>query len=94
VRGSSPIDGGYKSPELEILNLSMLNFVDSPGDHRLLLLDVSTRSMLGEYLNKICQPVSRRLVMSQKDSVKNYNRIVKEQCSVLDTPYTREIGCS
>jgi hypothetical protein len=37
--------------------------------------------MLGEHLNTICRPVSRRLVMSQKDSVKNYNRIVKEQCS-------------
>ena len=47
ARGSGPIDGGYKSSELEILNLSMLNFVDSPGDHRSLLLDVSTRSMLG-----------------------------------------------
>ena len=60
----------------------MLNFVDSPGDHRSLLLDVSTRSMLGEHLNAICRPVSRRLVMSQKDSVKRYNKIVKEQCSI------------
>jgi hypothetical protein len=62
ARGSKPIDGGYISPEVEILNLSMLNFVDSPGDHRSLLLDVSTRSLLGEHLNKICRPVRRRLV--------------------------------
>jgi len=82
ARGSGPIDGGYKSSELEILNISMLNFVDSPGDHRSLLLDVSTRSMLGEHLNMICRPVSRRLVMSQRDSVKRYNRIVKEHCSI------------
>ena len=80
ARGSGPRDGGYISSELEILNLSMLNFVDSPGDHRSLLLDVSTKSMLGEHLNTICRPVSRRLVMSQRDSVKRYNRIVKEQC--------------
>ena len=79
MRGSGPIDGGYKSPELEILNLSMLNFVDSPGDHRSLLFDISTRSMLGEFLNTICRPVSRRLVMLQRDSVENYNRIVQEQ---------------
>ena len=60
ARGSAPIDGGYISHELEILNLCMLNFVDSPGDHRSLLLDVSTRSMLGQFLNTICRPVSRR----------------------------------
>ena len=82
ARGSGPIDGGYMTPEIEILNLSMLNFVDSPGDHRSLLFDVSTRSMLGEYTNSICRPVSRRLVMSQKDSVKRYNKIVQEQCSI------------
>jgi hypothetical protein len=82
ARGSGPIDGGYTTPEIEILNLSMLNFVDSPGDHRSLLLDVSTRSMLGEYSYSICRPVSRRLVMSQKDSLKKYNKIVQEQCSI------------
>jgi hypothetical protein len=37
--GKSLIDGGYKSPEVEIVNLSMLNFVESPGDHRSLLFD-------------------------------------------------------
>ena len=69
-------------PEVEILNLSMLKFVDSPGNHRSLLLDVSTRSLLGEHLNKICRPVSRRLVTSQKKSTTRYNKIFKEQCSI------------
>ena len=40
ARGSGPIDGGYKSPEIEIVNLSMLTFADSPGDHRSLILDI------------------------------------------------------
>ncbi len=30
--GKSPIDGAYKSLEIEIVNLSMLTFADSPGD--------------------------------------------------------------
>jgi hypothetical protein len=81
-RGSVPIDGGYISPEIEIINLSMLNFVDSPDNHRSLLLDVSTSSMLGEHLNKICRPVSQRLVTSQVQSVERYNKIFKEQCSI------------
>ena len=47
--GKSPIDGGYKTPEVEIINLAMLNFAESPGDHRSFVLDVSTRSLLGVY---------------------------------------------
>jgi hypothetical protein len=45
----SPIDGGYKTPEVEIVNLAMLNFAESPGDHRSFVLDESTRSLLGVY---------------------------------------------
>ena len=65
ARGSAPIDGRYKSQEVEIVNLCMLNFTDIPGDHRSLILDVSNRSMFGEKLNKICKPVRRRLITSQ-----------------------------
>jgi hypothetical protein len=82
ARGSQPIDGGYITPEIEILNLSMLNFVVSLGDHRSLILDVSTRSLLGKHLNKICRPVSRRLVTSQKSLVTRYNKIFKKQCLI------------
>ena len=35
--GSSPIDGAYKFPEIEIVNLSLLTFAESPGDHRISL---------------------------------------------------------
>jgi hypothetical protein len=40
--GTSPIDGGYKTPDIEIVNIAMLNFAESPGDHCSLILDVST----------------------------------------------------
>jgi hypothetical protein len=56
--GKSPIDGGYKSLEVEIVNLSMLNFAESPGNHRSLLLNISTCSLLGKFRYKICHPVS------------------------------------
>ncbi len=80
--GKSPIDGGYKSPEVEIVNLSMLNFAESPGNYRSLLFDISTCSLLGEFRYKVCHPVSRRLVTSQVDSVKRYNEIVRDQFQV------------
>jgi hypothetical protein len=80
--GKSPIDGSHKSPEVEIVNLSMLNFAESPSNHRSLLFDISTYSLLGEFRYKVCRPVSRRLVTLQADSVKHYNKIVRDQFKV------------
>ncbi len=80
--GTSPIDGGYKTPDIEIVNIAMLNFAESPGDHRSLILDVSTQSLLGIYRYKICRPVSRGLVTSQVSSVQRYNEILREQFSI------------
>jgi hypothetical protein len=77
--GKLPINGSYKSPEVEIANLSMLNFVESPGNHRSLLFDISTQSLLDKFRYKICRPVSRRLVTTQADSLMHYNKIVQEQ---------------
>jgi hypothetical protein len=37
--GKSTIDGGYKTPEVELVNFSMLHFAESPGDHRSFLID-------------------------------------------------------
>jgi hypothetical protein len=80
--GTSPIDGGYKTPDIEIVNIAMLNFAESPGDHHSLILDVSTQSLLGIYRYKICRPVSRRLVTTQVSSVERYNKIIREQFSI------------
>jgi hypothetical protein len=83
--GKSPINGGYKSPEVEIVNLSMLNFAERQGNHRSLLFDISTCSLLGEFRYKICRFVSRQSVTSQVDSVKRYNEIVREQFKIYRT---------
>jgi hypothetical protein len=80
--GKSPIEGGYKTPEVKIVNLSMLTFAESPGDHRSFILDVSTRSLLGVYRYKVCRPVSRCLVTLQELSVKRYNEIIRDQFEI------------
>jgi hypothetical protein len=49
INGSIPINGGYKSPEIEVMNVCMLLFLDSPGDHRAFVIDISTRLLLGEF---------------------------------------------
>ena len=60
----------------------MLTFAESPGDHRSFIIDISTRSLFGEFRFKICRPVSRRLVTSQQQSVVRYNKIVREQFEI------------
>ncbi len=77
--GKSPIDGAYKSPEVEIVNLCMLTFAESPGDHRSLCFNISNHSLLGRFRHKVCPPVNRQLVTSQPSLVKRYNEIVHEQ---------------
>jgi hypothetical protein len=62
--------------------LAMLTFVESPGDHRSFVLDISTRSLRGVYRYKVCRPVSRRLVTSQESSVKTYNKIIREHFQI------------
>jgi hypothetical protein len=57
----------------------MLPFLDSPGDPRAFIIDISTRSLLGEFRYKVCHPVSRCLIMSYQSLVDEYNRIVQEQ---------------
>jgi hypothetical protein len=80
--GKSPIDGGYKTPEVKIVNFAILTFAESPGDHQLFVLDVSTRSLLGISRYKVCQPVSHRLMTSQETSGKKYNEIIREQFKI------------
>jgi hypothetical protein len=80
--GKLPIDGGYKSLEVEIVNLAMLTFAESPGDHCSFILDVSMHSLLGVHRYKVCHSVSRRLVISQESSVKRYNAIIREQFKI------------
>jgi hypothetical protein len=60
----------------------MLNFAESPGNHRSLLFDISTCSLLIKFRYKFCHPVSHQLVTSQADSVKRYNEIVREQFEI------------
>ncbi len=79
INGSIPINGGYILPEMEVLNVCMLPFLDSPGDHQAFIIDISTRLLLGEFHYKVCRPISRHLITSQQSSVNEYSRIVCKQ---------------
>jgi hypothetical protein len=65
ISGLSPINGGYKSPKIEIVQLGRLLFAKSPGEHRSFIIDISTRLLIGDFKYKVCRPVSRHLITSQ-----------------------------
>ncbi len=67
------------SSVIEIGQLGMLLFVESPGDHRSFIIKVSTHLLLGDFRYQVCWPMGRRLVTSQQQSVDRYNQIVQEQ---------------
>ena len=73
INGTIPIDAGYRSPDIEVMNFCMLPFINSPGDHRAWIIEAFTRSMIGEHLHKIERPCGRRLVVSNHKAVKIYN---------------------
>jgi hypothetical protein len=73
INGTQLINGGYIFPEIEVVNLATVNFKDSPGNHRLLIFEIST----SQY--KVCRPVSRCLITSQQSSVNRCNEIIREQ---------------
>jgi hypothetical protein len=49
----SPIDGVYHTPDLEVAGVTLLSFHESMGDHCTILVDITTRSAIGQQEHKI-----------------------------------------
>ena len=82
VRGSDPIDYVLHTNDIEVQLLRMNSFAESVGDHRTVILDVTTQSMIGEYEYKIVRPQSRRLTTQQPSS----NGELQDQVRGTDGP--------
>ena len=79
IEGKIPIDGGWKTPDIEVENYLSLSFEESSGDHRTMIAEITTRSAIGEFQSKIVRPQMRRLTTRQQVSVESYNSILDEQ---------------
>lgn len=77
IRGSGPIDAVYHSPGLEITSVAQLSFHEGVGDHRTIIVDVSSRSMIGQDNFRIVRPTARRLTMANQTYVKRYVEILE-----------------
>ena len=78
VDGTKPISAFYGTDNLEVTQLLQLPHMSSIGDHKTWIVEVTMRSLLGCNLLKIQRTVGRRLIMSNHDTVKEYNRLVNK----------------
>ena len=54
INCTQAINRAYKSKPLEVSYFQINSFIESPGgDHRFFIIDLTTRSMLGQFLNKL-----------------------------------------
>jgi hypothetical protein len=75
-----PINGVYHTPDLTITGLMQLSFHEGVGDHRTVLVDISTESAIGKFERRVIPPKARCLVTKNDDSVKAYLRFVTKEC--------------
>jgi hypothetical protein len=61
IGGVDPIDGVWHTPDLEVSTLVQLSFHEGLGDHRTVLVDVTTQSAIGKHEFRVVRPEARRL---------------------------------
>jgi hypothetical protein len=61
VGGKEPIDAVFHTPDLEVTSTLKLSFHESVGDHRTVLVDISTWSAIGKQEFQVVHSHARRL---------------------------------
>lgn len=79
INGSRSIDGIFATADIEITGFSSLSFHESVGDHRSMIVEISTRSAIGTFQGKIVRPTSRRLTTKQPGAIQAYNNQLQRQ---------------
>jgi hypothetical protein len=78
-RGTEPIDGVWFLPELEITSTIQLSFHEGVGEHRTVLVDVSTVSAIGKYEFRMVQPHARQLSSTNIQARTKYLAFLERQ---------------
>ena len=84
--GSQPIDGIFASPDVDITQFISLPFHESVGDHRSMIIEITTASAIGQFQGKIVRPNTRRLTTKQRNAVTKYNSLLEQQFSIHHIP--------
>ena len=78
-RGSRPIDAIWTTPDVEISNICAMPIGYGVGDHRVFLLDVTSRSVVGHNPQPVKKPNARRLNTRIPRCSERYNSILEDQ---------------
>jgi hypothetical protein len=79
VRGLEPIDAVWHSQDLDVVSTLQLSFHEGFGNHRLVLVDITTQSSIRRQEFKVVHPHGRRL-SSMNDVVRTrYLRLLETQ---------------
>lgn len=78
-RGSKPIDGCWTTTDVMVTNACLMPVGFGVGDHRLLVVDVTTESLIGKDPVKIVRPSARRLHNKIPGCGEAYVNIVEQQ---------------
>lgn len=84
--GSQPIDGVFATPDLDVTKFVALPFHESVGDHRSMIIEISTTSAIGQFQGKIVRPTTRRLTTKQQSAVNKYNTLLEQQFNIHRIP--------
>jgi hypothetical protein len=80
-RGSRPIDAVWVTRDLEVVNACAMPIGFGPRDHRMIVVDVTARSMVGSEPQAIVRPGARCLNSKCPTSLRNYNKCLEELIS-------------
>jgi hypothetical protein len=75
-----PINSVYHTPGLITIALMQLSFHQGVGDHRTVLVDISTDLAIGKFEKRVVPPKARRLVTKNENSMKAYVLFVTKEC--------------
>lgn len=62
----------YHTKNLEVVSTMQLSFHESVGDHRTVLVDISTQSMIGKDSFKVVRPQACCLMMANEGAIRRY----------------------
>ena len=84
IDGKQPIDGIYATPDIDVTNFLSLSFHESVGDHRTMIVEITTSSAIGRHQGKIVRPSTRRLTLRQYGAAASYNKSLHTQLKCHD----------
>ncbi len=75
-----PIDGVYHTPDAEITLLMQLSFHEGVGDHRKIIINVTTSLVIGKFERRVVAPQAQCLATRNENSLKSYIKFITKEC--------------